>query len=257
MSRIHLFEIADFKWFPQFLRNYLTDFLQFLSNKAKLYKPIIPIIEKGLELSKTNQIIDLASGGGGGFLWLNEQLKKKNPDLKILLTDYFPNITAFKYTKNQTNNIDYITNSVDARNVPKNLKGLRTQFLSLHHFKPNEAKQILQNVIDANSAIAIFEAQERSLPSILSMIFSPISVIFITPFIKPFKLGRIFFTYLIPIIPLVVLWDGIISSLRTYSVKEMTELVNQLENKDAFYWDINKVKSGPGNILYLLGTPKK
>ena len=249
MSRIHLFEIADFKWFPQFLRNYLTDFLQFLSNKAKLYKPIIPIIEKGLELSKTNQIIDLASGGGGGFLWLNEQLKKKNPDLKILLT-------AFKYTKNQTDNIDYIMNSVDARNVPKNLKGLRTQFLSLHHFKPNEAKQILQNVIDANSAIAIFEAQERSLPSILSMIFSPISVIFITPLIKPFKLGRIFFTYLIPIIPLVVLWDGIISSLRTYSVKEMNLLVQGLKGHEKYDWEIGKVKSGPGVVLYLLGTRK-
>ena len=256
MSRIHLFEIADFKWFPQFLRNYLTDFLQFLSNKTKLYKPIIPIIEKGLELNKTNQIIDLASGGGGGLLWLNSELKKTKPDLKILLTDYFPNITAFEYTKNQTDNIEYISNSVDARNVPKNLKGLRTQFLSLHHFRPKEAKQILQNAIDTNSAIAVFEAQERSLPSIIAMLFSPISVILTTPFIRPFKIGRIIFTYLIPIIPIVVLWDGIVSSLRTYSVKEMTEMVNELENKDDFYWDINKVKSGPGNILYLLGTPK-
>ena len=96
MSRIHLFEIADFTWFPQFLRNYLTDFLQFLSNKTKLYKPIIPIIEKGFELSKTNQIIDLASGGGGGLLWLNLELQKTNPDLKILLTDYFPKMNEFE-----------------------------------------------------------------------------------------------------------------------------------------------------------------
>ena len=256
MARIHLFEIADFKWFPQFLRNYLTDFLQFLSNKTKLYRPIIPIIQKGLELSKTNQIIDLASGGGGGLLWLNSELQKTNPDLKILLTDYFPNKTAFEYTKKQANNIDFVINSVDARNVPKNLKGLRTQFLSLHHFKPNEAILILQNAVDSKSGIAIFEAQERSIPSILAMLFSPISVLITTLFIKPFKMGRIIFTYLIPIIPLVVLWDGIVSSLRTYSVKEMTDLVNQLENKDDFYWDINRIKSGPGAILYLLGTPK-
>ena len=127
----------------------------------------------------------------------------------------------------------------------------------MHHFKPNDAKLILQNAIDSNTGIAIFEAQERTIPSILAMLFSPISVLVTAPFIKPFKIGRIIFTYLIPIIPIVTLWDGVVSSLRTYSIKEMTALVNQLDNKDNFYWDINKMKSGPGTILYLLGTPKK
>lgn len=256
MARIHLFEFGDQKWFPQFLKNYLTDFLQFISNATKIYKPIVPVLEKGLQLSKTNQIIDLASGGGGGLLWLNSELKKRNPELKILLTDYYPNKSAFEYTKKQANNFDFVSNSVDARNVLKNLKGLRTQFLSFHHFKPEEAKLILQNAVDSNAAIAIFEGQERSFASIIAMVFSPISVLFTAPFIRPFKFGRIIFTYLIPIIPLVCLFDGIVSSLRTYSVKEMTDLVNQLKNKDNFHWDINRVKSGPGVILYLLGTPK-
>ncbi|MGB0891611.1 MAG: hypothetical protein ACPGUU_04605 [Flavobacteriaceae bacterium] len=257
MARIHLFEFGDQKWFPQFLKNYLTDFLQFISNATKIYKPIVPVLEKGLQLSKTNQIIDLASGGGGGgLLWLNSELKKRNPELKILLTDYYPNKSAFEYTKKQANNFDFVSNSVDARNVLKNLKGLRTQFLSFHHFKPEEAKLILQNAVDSNAAIAIFEGQERSFTSIIAMIFSPISVLLTAPFIRPFKLGRIIFTYLIPIIPLVCLFDGIVSSLRTYSVKEMTDLVNQIKNNDNFHWDINRVKSGPGVILYLLGTPK-
>lgn len=256
MGRLHLFEFEDLHWFPSFLRNYGTDFLQFLSNKTKLYKPIVPIIEKALKQSDTNQIIDLASGGGGGLLWLNSVLKKSIPDLKIILTDYYPNIPAFKYTKKQANNFEFITTEVDARHVPKSLTGLRTQFLSLHHFRPEDAKQILQNAIDSNQSIAIFEAQERSIPSILAMLFSPISLLLTTPFIRPFKLGRILFTYLIPIVPLFVLWDGIVSSLRTYSVKEMHTLVNQLNNKDTFNWEINKVKSGPGVVLYLLGIKK-
>ena len=62
MGRIHLFEFEYMKWFPSFLRNYGTDFLQFLSNKTKMYKPVIPIIKKGLEKSKTNAIIDLGPG---------------------------------------------------------------------------------------------------------------------------------------------------------------------------------------------------
>lgn len=254
MGRIHLFEFEDQRWFPNFLRNYGTDFLQFLSNKTKLYKPIIPIIKKGLSKADTNQIVDLGSGGGGGLLWLNSELIRDIPDLKIILTDYYPNIPAFEYTKKQADNFGFISVPIDARNVPKELKGLRTQFLSLHHFKPLDARQILQNAVDSNATIAIFEAQERSIPSILAMLFSPISVWLTTPFIRPFKFGRILFTYIIPIIPLFVLWDGVVSSLRTYSVKEMQELVTSLDNSDDYNWDMGKLKSGPGVVLYMLGT---
>lgn len=134
--------------------------------------------------------------------------------------------------------------------------GLRTQFLSFHHFKPKDAQQILQNAIDTNSSIAIFEGQERSVPSIIAMILSPISVLLTTPFIRPFKIGRIIFTYLIPIVPILVLWDGVVSSLRTYSVKEMNELISKLNNKENFSWEVGKVKSGPAKILYLVGTRK-
>jgi hypothetical protein len=257
MGRIHLFEFEDQKWFPAFLRNYGTDFLQFLSNKTKMYKPIIPIIKRGLRKSKTNQIIDLGSGGGGGLIWLNSELKKDISDLKIILTDFYPNIPAFRLTKKKADNFEFIENPIDARKVPAELEGLRTQFLSLHHFKSTDAKLILQNAIDSNSSIAIFEAQERSLTSIIAMIFSPLSVLLTTPFIKPFKIGRIIFTYLIPIVPIFVLWDGIVSSLRTYSIKEMNELVEKLDGTENYDWEINKVKSGPGVVLYLLGTKKE
>lgn len=256
MSRIHLFEFEDQQWFPSFLRNYGTDFLQFLANQAKMFKPIVPMLEKALKKSNTTHMVDLASGGGGGLIWLSEELKKSVPNLKITLTDYYPNIPAFEYTRQQADHFEFRSESVDARKVPEDLKGLRTQFLSLHHFKPDDARGILQNAVNSGSSIAIFEGQERSLPSIIAMLFSPLSVIFTTPFIRPFKLGRIIFTYLIPIVPLFVLWDGVVSALRTYSVKEMEALVDSLENKDRFDWEIGKVKSGPGVVLYLIGTEK-
>lgn len=256
MSRVHLFEFEDLTWFPSFLRDYMTDFLQFLTNKTKLFKSIIPILEKGIGKSEGNQIIDLGSGGGGGLLWLSTELQKSNPNLKIILTDLFPNISAFEYTKQQGSNFEYIADAVDARDIPKELKGLRTQFLSLHHFKPEDVKKILQNAIDNKSNIAIFEGQERSFASILAMFFSPISVLIITPFIRPFKIGRIFFTYIIPLVPLFVWWDGIVSSLRTYSVNEMKQIVSELNHSDEYDWEIDRIKSGPVVNLYLLGTLK-
>lgn len=77
MSRIHLFEFEDQQWLQEFIRNYMTYFLQFLSNKTGMYKGIVPIIEKGLKESGTNQIIDLASGGGGGLYLAQYRIKKE------------------------------------------------------------------------------------------------------------------------------------------------------------------------------------
>ncbi len=256
MPRIHLFEFEDLSWFPSFLRNYGTDFLQFLSNKTNMYKPIVPLLVEELKETHYTQIIDLGSGGGGGLLSLNESLKKEIPEIHFTLTDFYPNKAAFQRTAAKTNNFSFELSPVDARNVPNHLSGFRTQFLSLHHFKEADAVQILQNAVDENAPIAIFEGQERSVASIIAMLFSPISVLLTTPFIRPFSLGRILFTYFIPVVPLFVLWDGVVSSLRTYSVKEMNHLVSKVPNADSFRWEIGRKKSGPSAILYLIGTPR-
>ncbi len=256
MKRVHLFELEDQEWFPTFLRNYGTDFLQFLANHTPMFDPIIPVLERTLKKSNTTTIVDLASGGGGGMLRINKKLKETVPEVEITLTDYYPNIPAFEYTKSQADNIDFWNDSVDARDVPQELQGVRTQFLSLHHFRPNDARQILQNAVNSGQSIAIFEGQERSFKSLLSMFFSPLSVLLVTPFIRPFRWGRLLFTYLIPILPFFIMWDGIVSSLRTYSVEEMNELIDSLDNKGSYDWEVKRIQSGPSGVLYLVGTKK-
>ncbi|MDX1545043.1 MAG: hypothetical protein R3214_13965 [Christiangramia sp.] len=255
MGRIHLFEFEDQEWFPRFLRSYGTDYLRFLEVKMKIFQPVIPIIVKALDAGNTKVIVDLGSGSGGPLVWLNDKIKKKVPGLKIILTDYYPNLPAFSGISETADNFSYHSEPVDARNVPKQLPGLRTLILTFHHFKRNDARKILQDAIDSSHPIAIFEGQERSVFSLLAMLFSPLTVLFTTPFIRPFRIKRIIFTYLIPIVPLFVLWDGIVSSLRTYSIKEMKALVKELQNND-FDWETGRLRSGPGTILYMIGLPK-
>jgi hypothetical protein len=257
MKRKHLFEFEDQKWFPGFLRNYLTDFLQFVSNRFNIYKGIVPILSETLSKSGNSTIIDLASGGGGGLVNLVSALEKQHPQIKVVLTDYYPNEKAFSFTAKQSSKFSYRTESIDARNVPSDLKGLRTQFLSLHHFREEDAVKILQNAVDAKSGIAMFESQERNVKSVIAMIFSPLNVLFVTPFIRPFSIGRIVFTYIIPLVPLFVMLDGILSALRTYTVPEMEELVGRVKGNENYDWKIGKVKSGPATILHLIGTPKQ
>jgi hypothetical protein len=90
----------------------------------------------------------------------------------------------------------------------------------------------------------------------MAMVFSPITELLTTPYIRPLKAGIILFTYLIPFVPLFVLWDGVVSSLRTYSVQEMKKLINQIKGAKKYDWKTGEVKSGPSNILYLTGSKK-
>lgn len=257
MKRIHLFEFEDQKWFPSFLRRSVTDFLQYLSNKYKVYQSVIPEISQALKQTNSTKIIDLGSGSGGGLLWLATELKKENDNLQIVLTDLYPNKNAFNNAAKLLPYFTYHNQPVNATNVPKTLQGFRTMFLSFHHFKPQHATQILQNAVDENQPIGIFEIQDRTLPSIIAMIFSPITVLLTTPFIKPFSVLRLIFTYIIPIIPHVVLWDGVVSSLRTYSVNEMQQLIKNVKNNETFDWQIKKKKAQMGFIIYTIGIPKK
>jgi hypothetical protein len=258
LRRIHAFEFEDLSWFPENLRNYTTDFLQFVANVFDIYKNVMPIIEKGVESTANNTIIDTASGGGGGMIRIAEHLKNSIPYIKIILSDYYPNIAAFKRIKSKQPDVfEYIEYSVNAMNVPPALQGLRTQFLSFHHFKPKEAKTIIQNAIDNRQAIGIFEVQQRTIKNFIQRLFSPIAVLMMTPFIKPFKIGRILFTYLIPIIPLFVLWDGTISVLRTYTETELKQMVLEVKNHSFFDWEVGIAKGSSSDVLYLLGIPNR
>ncbi len=258
MRRIHAFEFHDLSWFPIRFRNAVTDYLQFVANRFDVYKNVLPVIEKGIQRSGNNTIVDIASGGGGGLVKITEHLKRRIPALKIILTDYYPNIDAFKKTKAKHPNVfEYMEASVNAMDVPPHLKGFRTQFLSFHHFRPKDAKAILQNAVDSNQAIGIFEAQKRDIKNVFQMFLSPLSVLLLTPFVKPFKFTRILFTYLIPVLPVVTLWDGVVSVLRTYTEAELKQMIVEVRNTAHFDWEVSIVKGKQMDILYLLGIPRK
>ncbi len=134
MRRIHAFEFGDLTWVPKRLSYYQTDYLQFASNTLDIYKCVMPIIKKGIESSANTTIVDIASGGSGGLVKIAGDLKTNIPFLKVILSDYYPNIDAFEITKAKQHHIfEYVEESVNAMDVPKYLKGFRTHFNFLHH----------------------------------------------------------------------------------------------------------------------------
>lgn len=258
--RIHLFEFEDLPWFPKVIRDGGTDFLRYLLIAADVYKPLMPLIFESLSKTKESTLIDLCSGGGGYIEQLHKSLSENSSQkFSILLTDKFPNLEAYSVIKERTaGQIDFANYSVDASNVPNDLKGFRVMFSAIHHFQPDQIKNILQNAIDNNAPIGIFDGYEKNILVILSIIiFYPIAFLIFTPFFKPISFSRIFFTYIIPLIPLYTIWDGCVSVLRMYKYQELLAIANKT-NANNYIWKAGKMKNKYGiHSTYLIGYPDK
>jgi hypothetical protein len=257
MQRVQFIELHEQPWFPAFLRNDITDILQFALNLSKAYASIAPLLQRALKSAGNPSIVDLCSGGGGPWLDLSRRLKGETGDVHVSLTDKFPNHAAFKNAQARSQiSINFYTDSVDARNVPDELHGFRTMFTSFHHFPPEEARAIIQNTVDARQGIGIFEVTRRTASGILLIILWSFVPFFISPFVRPFRWSRLLFTYLVPVIPFVLLFDGVVSCLRTYRPGELRELVGGL-SANGYQWQAGEFRDSGLTIpiTYLIGYP--
>lgn len=261
MKRIHLFEFTDLPWYPQTFRRMQTDYLQFAATLGSGHKNLIPLFAKAMQHAGTTEIVDLCSGGTGPWLHLQEQFKQAGMSVSILLTDKYPNPEALqKWSTTSRQGIEYLAESVDAMHVPDHLKGMRTLFEGFHHFKPEQARAILRDAVEKRVAIGIFEASLKPPLGFFLLLISPLitllAYLLVTPLIKPRKLSRFLWTYLIPIVPLATCWDGVISLLRVYSIEELNELVELLQRAD-YTWEVGQASTGTPIFLftYLLGYP--
>lgn len=260
MRRIHLFELEDFTWFPHWLRKCMTRLLVVVHKILGSGEMLARVISKVLKESNSSTIIDLCSGSGGPMPEVKQILNKKYglKDPTVILTDLYPDLETAKIFNDQSeNNISYQTIPVDATTIAGSKAGLRTMVGSFHHMKPEDARKILESAQKAGQPVCIFEIIYNSLPAGFWWVAFPfifVMAFFITPMVRPITWQQVFFTYVIPIIPICFAWDGAVSSARMYTVADLDELLNDIESKD-YRWETHTV-GGKLKQLYLLGMPK-
>lgn len=261
MKRIQLFEFEDLPWFPRELRDYLTHYIVTIHRLMNTPAALAPLVARLVSHAKRDDIVDLCSGGGGPWadtLPLLESAYQLTPT--VTLTDLYPNATASKTVNSNTSRrMKYRQRPTDAGNVPKDLNGPRTLICSFHHMPPPVAQKILADAVTKRAPILIFEISDNSHPKFLwwlAIITAFISVFFLTPFVRPLTWKQILLTYVVPILPLVIAWDGAVSNARTYTPEDLREMLDKIPQEN-YLWDIGTVKPAraPGKMLYVLGLP--
>jgi len=257
MSRIHLFEFEDQAWLSGIIRDAGTAYLEFASILAKHGETVAPLLSEALHRASENRIVDLCSGGSGPLPMALAAIEQSEERVvTATLTDLYPNTRAFEKTTANNPAIGARVEPVDATDVPDDLPGLRTLFSGFHHFRPAMAKRILQNAVDDRAPIAIVEFVSRHPLSLLGMVVAPLIALFVIPFLRPFRWGWIPLTYLVPIIPLVIGWDGFVSCLRCYSQEELRQLTEEVASPD-YDWEVGELEmpGAPFNGSFVIGTP--
>ena len=188
----------------------------------------------------------------------------------FVMTDIAPHVSAWKLAAQKSAHLHYVVEPVDASNAPPDLldtlslpagRGIFRLFsLAFHHFPDSLARSILANTLETSSGFAILELQERSLSSFLLISLMGPLLFVITPFYFWRDPVHLVFTYLIPIIPFVVVFDGYISSLRTRTGEEVKKMAESLDGNPIQDWELSwghEWHTRPiGKMTWIIGIKK-
>ncbi len=236
----------------------MTSYLSAAYSASSLPKLWAERLSAFMTPNETTDIVDLGSGSGGPIPSIVKELGKAGFGVRVTLTDLFPNSMAALTAHDEQNCIRYWPEPVDAAKVPPDLRGIRTMFALFHHLPPRIAHEVLRDAFERRQTICVFEASSRTAASVASMLLVPLVVLLVTPKIRPLSWVQIGFTYLLPILPLLIFWDGLVSQLRTYSVKELKELTKGLHSSE-YHWDAGLMQTPrmPVGFPYVIGQPNR
>ncbi len=258
MPRLQWFEFNDLRWFPDVLRQFITDHLSFWLRRA--YLPTTIRLALLLRQSGQRRIVDLCSGSGWPIASLLPGLSAGvKAQVSACLTDLYPNRPALKTICEHNPNLSWRASAVDATRVPEDLDGLRTVFSAFHHFEPERARQVLLDSVRRGMPIAVFEVQQRRISSIVGVPLMMFAGSFLlTPFIGRVSLARLALTYVLPVAPLCIAWDSLVSCLRSYTPEELMQLT-QDEVLSPYQWQSGQLRArgplGSYRISFLTGLP--
>jgi len=240
-------ELEDYSWFPAALRRWQMEFIGNVVIWVKLYKPFVPVIQQLAAENKITALQDLCSGSGMPAVYIANRLTRKLP---LQLTDKYPD-TRFKNIPG----VSYSLLPVDCTAIEPEKNICYTMFNAFHHFPATQQEDFINRMAKSKTPFIIAEILEPGLVNMIKIIFTTtILQLFAAPFVKPFSLLRLFFTYIIPVNIITVTYDGIISVLKSKTVVQYRSQLNSLSTTD-FTITIAAIHNFKGNIVYIKGAP--
>lgn len=257
MPRLNLPEIEDVAGLPDWIRDAITGYLRVALELGRPYAAVTPTLAALIREGDHTSIVDLASGGGGPWPHLSNALGEAvGRPVAVTLTDLRPNAAAAADLE-QLPGLHYERQPVSALDIPQRLRGVRTIFTGLHHFPPDDVRRILRAAQADQVPFLAAEATHRSLRGVLVTLLIPLMVLALMPRVRPRRALALVLTYLPPLLPLLIWWDGFASTLRTYRRDELARICDEI-GAPGYEWRVEEitVAGAPIPVTVLSGRPR-
>lgn len=227
LKRRQGFEFCDQPWLKGWLREAFMDCLSFVHRVYQPYYHLVPLIAE-CSGGGERQVLDLASGSGEQVAILIRAGKKQNVALPMFtLSDVYPCASVWSLLREEFGQdaVRYIDEPLSAIDIPRGMPRQWSIFTAFHHFPPDAAKRFLEEVIAKGDQLCIIENQKRRTSDMAMMVLG-LPVHLVVPFFaKRFSWQKLLLTTLIPLVPFMVAFDGVMSTLRTYTKEEIIAML--------------------------------
>ncbi len=224
MKPKYLFEFCDQNWIPWAARECLYEIMEACNTGVRPFNRLVA--DKVVELARKegfDRIVEL--GAGRAPITTRLATEEQTGALQLIPCDITPNKAIYRDLADcYPDRVFPIYDSVDIMQPQEEL--FRDAVLVLvgmmHHVPFDQRPNVLRALSQSRSRIAIFEPLKRTLPSMLlvALSFFPAILLPITFFRRPGKFRRLLWCWLIPIVPCMFVWDGVVSCLRQWTEGE-------------------------------------
>jgi hypothetical protein len=222
----------DHRLTPAAIRSTLLDVLDFCNRDFRPhYRRTARKILNRLEGTSVDTIVEL----GAGTAPITQALSadSKSAELTLIPSDLYPVPSVWRrLQKDHPQQIRPEYASVDFT-VPHDWGNNVAIVLSatLHHIPAPQRLQTLRALARSADLVLIFEPVQKNPVSMFLVLFAIIPAL-LTPLfrlLRPGRLRRILWCWLIPVAPLMFVWDGLVSCLRQWNRAEWQTAAHELE----------------------------
>lgn len=260
LQKILTFEFNGSAKCPDFVRESILEVLGRSIRDAKVYEALAPRFIQFCRDAEVSEVLEFAAGSGESTaIFLDAVLQTGETPPHISISDLYPMTEVMIKTCEQYPELlTVIKESVDLRHAPETPHhDMRMVLSAFHHFDLEMASKFLLNAQAKGKAVFIAEPFTRSLKAFLPLFLHGFTSLARNGlFSSKDLLLKFFFTFFIPLIPMCLLWDGLISMIRMYDEDAFMDIVDSLPNNGAYQWHYAEVRVPlGGTVSVFTGRP--
>lgn len=260
LPRLHLFELNDAPWAPPGLRDTIVEALSRTLDWGHVLRGLAPHFARFLSATGATEVLDLCAGAGGPAAILSRELTAmgRTPP-RFLMTDLHPRACAWRRLRDaHPGVVDFVEEPVDATHLPPLLGRGRARVIinALHHFRPELAGAILRGAATGSPGVFVAEGFERNPARFAPFAWAGIPALLAGPVLAPERRAeKALWSWLTPVALGASVWDGLVSTMRVYTERELRAMVAPL-GRD-FVWTFGTYDFFPGGRgTFLYGVPR-